>query len=61
LQNHFRHCRYFHGSPSEKVVVGVVGTNSRGATLANIFAGTTNVEVGYICDVDENVLIKPSH
>jgi len=47
----------FNGSPGEKVVVGVVGTNSRGATLANIFAGTTNVEVGYICDVDENVLI----
>ena len=48
----------FNGSPGEKVVVGVVGTNSRGATLANIFAGTTNVEVGYICDVDENVLNK---
>ena len=48
----------FNGSPNEKVVVGVVGTNSRGATLANIFASTPNVEVGYICDVDENVLNK---
>src|SRR6478609_1663705 len=48
----------FNGSPNEKVIVGVVGTNSRGATLANIFASTPNVEVGYICDVDENVLNK---
>jgi predicted dehydrogenase len=48
----------FNGSPNEKVVVAVVGTNSRGASLANILAGMPNVEVGYICDVDENVLNK---
>ncbi|MEP6596579.1 MAG: Gfo/Idh/MocA family oxidoreductase [Ginsengibacter sp.] len=48
----------FNGSPNEKVVVGVIGTNSRGANLANILAIMPNAEVGYICDVDENVLNK---
>ena len=48
----------FNGSPNEKVIVAVIGTNSRGASLANILAGMPNVEVGYICDVDENVLNK---
>ncbi len=43
---------------SEKVVVGVVGTNSRGHYLARMFAQLPNVEVGYICDVDANVLNK---
>lgn len=43
---------------SEKVVVGVVGTNSRGNYLARMFAQLPNVEVGYICDVDANVLNK---
>lgn len=46
------------GSPNEKVVVGVMGTNSRGEYLANLFAGLPNVEVGAICDVDANVLAK---
>lgn len=40
---------------SEMVVVGVVGTNSRGNYLARMFAQLPNVEVGYICDVDANV------
>ena len=45
-------------SQSEKVVIGVVGTNSRGNYLARMFAQLPNVEVGYICDVDVNVLNK---
>ncbi|MBC8111484.1 MAG: Gfo/Idh/MocA family oxidoreductase [Verrucomicrobia bacterium] len=48
----------FKGSPNEKVVLAVMGTNSRGMYLANIFAKMPNVEIGYICDVDENVLNK---
>lgn len=43
---------------SDKVVIGVVGTNSRGHYLARMFAQLRNVEVGYICDVDANVLNK---
>jgi len=45
-------------SQSEKVIIGVVGTNSRGNYLARMFAQLPNVEVGYICDVDVNVLNK---
>ena len=48
----------FQGSPNEKVVVGVMGTNSRGHFLAKMLAKLPNVEVGYICDVDELVMAK---
>ncbi len=48
----------FGKSQIEKVVVGVVGTNSRGHYLARMFAQLPNVEVGYICDVDQQVLDK---
>ena len=48
----------FIGSPAEKVVVGVMGTNSRGLYLAKMLAQLPDVEVGYICDPDENVLAK---
>jgi predicted dehydrogenase len=47
---------FFKGSPNDKVVVGVMGTNSRGMFLAKNFAGLPNTEVGYICDVDQTVL-----
>ncbi|WP_290792263.1 Gfo/Idh/MocA family protein [Flavihumibacter sp. UBA7668] len=40
------------------VVIGVVGTNSRGFYLAKLFAAIEGVTVGYICDVDEQVLNK---
>ena len=36
----------------------MVGTNSRGFYLAKMFAQLPGVEVGFICDVDENVLNK---
>ncbi|MDX1938922.1 MAG: Gfo/Idh/MocA family oxidoreductase [Saprospiraceae bacterium] len=48
----------FEGSPAEKVVVGVVGTNSRGHFLAQMFSKVPDVEVGYICDVDSKALEK---
>lgn len=48
----------FQGSPNEKVVIGAVGTNSRGFFLAKMFAQMPNVEVGYVCDVDSKVLEK---
>lgn len=46
----------FRGSPSEKVVLGAMGTNSRGLAVAKMFAKLSNVEIGYICDVDAQVL-----
>ncbi|MDX1907405.1 MAG: Gfo/Idh/MocA family oxidoreductase [Bacteroidia bacterium] len=46
------------GMPLKKVVLAVAGTNSRGHFLAEVFAGLPDVEVGYICDVDETVLQK---
>ena len=49
---------FFTGAPNDKVVIGVMGTHSRGEFLARTFAKLPNVEVGYICDVDQNVLNK---
>jgi predicted dehydrogenase len=46
----------FKGSPGEKVIVGVMGTNGRGEYLATLYSALTDVEVGYICEVDDNVL-----
>jgi len=48
----------FVGSPAEKVVIGMVGTNSRGFYLAKMLAKLPNVEIGYVCDVDETVVAK---
>jgi predicted dehydrogenase len=42
-------------SPSEKVVVAVMGVRGRGRGLAERFAAQPNAEVAYLCDVDENV------
>ena len=54
----FPHLMRAGGSPNSRVVIGVVGTNSRGAYLAELFAGMQGVEVGFICDVDKQVLDK---
>lgn len=48
----------FHGSPNEKVILGIMGTNSRGMFLAKSFAKLPNVEIAYICDPDAKVLAK---
>ncbi|AYB35012.1 Gfo/Idh/MocA family protein [Chryseolinea soli] len=48
----------FQGSPAEKVVIGMIGTNSRGLALSSMLAKLPNVDVAYICDVDDNVIAK---
>jgi predicted dehydrogenase len=48
----------FGGSPSEKVVVAVMGLNGRGTVLARNFMRSRNTEIAYLCDVDANVLAK---
>jgi predicted dehydrogenase len=45
-------------SPNEKVLIGVMGTNSRGMFLSKTFAKLPNVEVAYVCDPDAKVLAK---
>src|SRR5688572_25379713 len=51
---------FVRGSPAEKVVVCVMGLNSRGTVLANVFAKAPNAEVASVCDVDATVLAKAS-
>lgn len=49
-------------APSNKVTVAVMGLNSRGAYLAECFAKLSNVEVAYLCDVEEKAIangLKP--
>ena len=43
-------------APSNKVVIAVMGVNSRGAYLSKSFSQLPNVEVAYICDVDERAI-----
>ena len=43
-------------APSNKVVLGVMGVNSRGAYLAKSFSQIPNVEVAYLCDVEEKAI-----
>ena len=43
-------------APSNKVILGIMGVNSRGAYLANSFSKLNNVEVGYICDVEDKAI-----
>ena len=45
-------------APSNKIVLGVMGTFSRGAYLAESFAKLANVEIGYICDVEDTAILK---
>lgn len=48
----------FDGSPAEKLVVAVMGVNSRGEVHLQNFAVTPNVEIAYVCDVDSRALAK---
>ncbi|MHA8067258.1 Gfo/Idh/MocA family protein [Aquirufa sp. ROCK2-A2] len=48
----------FRGSPNEKVLIGIMGTNSRGAFLSKSFSKLPNVEVAFVCDPDAQVLAK---
>jgi len=43
-------------APSNKVIVAVSGVNSRGNYLAKSFASLPDVEVAYICDVEEKAI-----
>src|SRR6516162_3394460 len=43
-------------APSNKVVVAVMGVNSRGAYLAKCYSQLPNVVVAYICDVEEKAI-----
>lgn len=45
-------------SPSDTVVVAVMGLNGRGSVLAKTFARTANTLVASVCDVDAQVLAK---
>lgn len=44
--------------PGDKIIVGIMGTNSRGTALARGFARLPEAEVGYVCDVDERANAK---
>jgi predicted dehydrogenase len=46
------------GSPAEKMVVAIMGLNGRGMVPAHAFATGANTTVGYLIDVDSNVLAK---
>src|SRR5580704_16888711 len=43
-------------APSNKVIIAVMGVNSRGAYLAKSFTQLPNVEVAYIWDVEEKAI-----
>ncbi len=43
-------------APSNKVVLAAMGVNSRGAYLAKSFASFPNVEVAYVCDVEDGAI-----
>ena len=45
-------------APSNKVVVGVMGLNGRGSYLAENFSKLNNVEVAYLCDVEDGAIAK---
>jgi predicted dehydrogenase len=40
-------------SANGKIVIGLVGCGARGATVGEVFKNTPNVEVAYVCDVDD--------
>jgi predicted dehydrogenase len=49
-------------APSNKVVLSVMGVNSRGTYLAECFSKLPNVEIAYLCDVEEKAIqngLKP--
>ena len=45
-------------APSNKIYLAVMGVNSRGAYLAENFAGLPNVEIAYLCDVEEKAIVN---
>jgi predicted dehydrogenase len=49
---------FYNGSPAKKVVIAIMGVNSRGAFLAQKLAALSDVEIAYICDVDSIAMGK---
>jgi predicted dehydrogenase len=45
-------------APSERIAVGIMGANGRGAALARGFASASGSTVAYVCDVDEQAIGK---
>lgn len=45
-------------APSNKVVMAVMGVNGRGSYLANEYSKLPNVEIAYICDVEDGAIKK---
>lgn len=45
-------------APGDKVVLALMGANSRGSYLARQFAQLPNVEFAYVCDPDERAIDK---
>src|SRR5689334_5500480 len=46
------------GGANGKIVLAFMGLNSRGSDLASGFTSLPNVEVAYICDVDDRAIAK---
>lgn len=49
---------YARPSANESIIVGVMGVNGRGASLARTFAQRANCEIAYVCDVDSRAIGK---
>jgi hypothetical protein len=45
-------------APGNKVVIAIMGVNSRGAYHAAKFSSIPGVEVAYICDVEDGAIKK---
>ena len=45
-------------APNNKIQLAVMGVNSRGAYLADEFSKLANVEIAYLCDVEEKAIAK---
>jgi predicted dehydrogenase len=45
-------------APSNKIILGVMGVNSRGRWLAQVAAKLPGAEIGYVCDVEDGAIQK---
>ena len=45
-------------SPGERVVLGIMGVNGRGAAIAQGMMAASNTEIGTICDVDSRAAVR---
>ena len=43
-------------APSNKVVLGIMGLNGRGSYLAKSYASLPNVEIAYLCDIEDGAI-----